>query len=161
MEFFSSKVPHTPKAKGKVREITAEIEINAPADRVWNILTDFSQFQQWNPFIRQAAGEVREGARLRVCIKPPGSGDMTFKPTVTRVIPQREFRWLGHLLIPGLFDGEHIFEIEPVKGSSVRLVQRERFSGILVPLLWGSLEKNTRQGFNEMNAAIKKKAEGK
>ena len=144
-----------------MREITTEIEIHAPADRVWNILTDFSQFQQWNPFIRQAEGEVREGARLRVRIEPPGSRGMTFKPLVTRVLPQRELRWLGRLLMPGLFDGEHIFEIETVKKDEVRFMQRERFSGILVPLLWRSLDKNTRQGFNEMNAAIKKKAEGK
>jgi len=144
-----------------MREITTEIEIHAPADRVWNILTDFSQFQQWNPFIRQAEGEVREGARLKVRIEPPGSRGMTFKPLVTRVLPQREFRWLGRLLIPGLFDGEHIFEIEAVKKDDVRFVQRECFSGMLVPLLWRSLDKNTRQGFNEMNAAIKKKAEGK
>ena len=67
-----------------MREITTEIEIHAPADRVWNILTNFSQFQQWNPFIRQAEGEVKEGARLRVRIEPPGSRGMTFKPLVTR-----------------------------------------------------------------------------
>jgi hypothetical protein len=58
-----------------------------------------------------------------------------------------------------LFDGEHIFEIEPTKAGSVRFVQRERFSGILVPLLWRSLDKSTRKGFNEMNAGIKRKAE--
>lgn len=71
---------------------------------------------------------------------------MTFKPLVTRVLPPRELRWLGRLLLPGLFDGEHIFEIEAVKKDGVRFVQRECFSGILVPLLWRSLDKNTWQG---------------
>lgn len=142
-----------------MEEIETAIEINAPADKVWKVLTDLSQFQQWNPFIRQIGEEVREGARLKVFIQPPGKKGMTFKPKVTRVISGREFRWLGHLLVPGLFDGEHIFEISPISENCVRFVQRERFSGILLRLLWHSLDTSTRQGFNEMNAAIKEKAE--
>ena len=84
---------------------------------------------------------------------------MTFKPRVTRVVPEREFRWLGRLLIPGLFDGEHVFEIKPLGENRSGLVQREKFRGLLVPLLWRSLNTSTRQGFNEMNAALKLKAE--
>ena len=84
---------------------------------------------------------------------------MTFKPRVTRVVPEREFRWLGRFLFPGLFDGEHIFEIKPLSENRSSLVQREEFRGLLVPLLWGSLDTRTRQGFNEMNVALKLKAE--
>ena len=84
---------------------------------------------------------------------------MTFKPRVTRISEERELRWLGRLLVPGLFDGEHIFEIKPTGKGRIRFVQREQFKGILVPLLWRSLNKNTRQGFTEMNAALKKRAE--
>ena len=59
---------------------------------------------------------------------------MTFRPTVLKVEPNREFRWLGHLLFPGLFDGEHIFTIEPLGEGHVRFTQREVFTGLLVPL---------------------------
>jgi len=61
--------------------------------------------------------------------------------------------------IKGLLDGEHIYEIQPVTGERVILVQRECFGGQLVPVLWGSMENGTRLGFNEMNVAVKKKAE--
>lgn len=142
-----------------MREIATDVAINAPAKKVWDILIDFAQFSEWNPFIRGAEGEVREGARLKVHIVPPGQRAMTFKPTVKRAVPERELRWLGHLWIPGLFDGEHIFEIEPRGEANVRFVQRERFSGLLVPLLWRYLERSTRQGFQEMNAALKERAE--
>ena len=107
----------------------------------------------------EAEGEVREGARLRIRIEPPGGKGMVFKPTVTRVVPAREFRWLGHLLFPGLFDGEHIFEILPSAENRIRFIHREKFRGLLVPLLWGGLEVNTRRGFEAMNAALKKRAE--
>ena len=142
-----------------MRELYTEIEITAPADKVWAILTDLSRFPEWNPFIREARGEVREGAQLSVYINPPGGKGMTFKPRVKRVDPGRELRWLGRLLFPGLADGEHIFEISELGEGSIRFVQREQFSGLLVPLLWGSMATSTRQGFEAMNAALKRRAE--
>ncbi len=84
---------------------------------------------------------------------------MTFRPTILKVDLKRELRWLGHLFIPGLFDGEHIFTIEPLEANRVRFVQRERFTGILVPLLAHMLETDTRRGFEEMNQALKVQAE--
>jgi hypothetical protein len=84
---------------------------------------------------------------------------MTFKPKVLNAEPNRELRWLGHLLFPGLFDGEHSFTIQPLGESRVRFVQREEFKGLLVPLLARSLDNGTRRGFEEMNRALKERAE--
>ena len=47
-----------------MKELHTEIEIAAPVEHVWKILTDFAQFPTWNPFVTQAKGEIREGARL-------------------------------------------------------------------------------------------------
>jgi hypothetical protein len=91
-----------------MKEIRTDIEIDAPAQRVWHILTGFASFPQWNSFIPQATGEARVGARLEVRIQSPGSRGMTFRPTVLRAEPNRELRWLGRLWMPGLFDGEHV-----------------------------------------------------
>ncbi len=142
-----------------MKELFTEIEIAASPERVWQILVDFSQFPAWNPFIKKAEGEIKEGNRLKVHLAPPGGTGMTFDPVVKRVILHREFCWLGHLIIPGLFDGEHIFEILPTDNGEVRFVQRETFRGILVPLFWKSLETSTKQGFQDMNAALKQRAE--
>ena len=142
-----------------MREILTDIVISAPARKVWHVLTDFAHFPQWNPFILAAEGEVKEGARLRVHIAPPGARSMMFTPTVIRVVPEREFRWRGRLLLPGLFDGEHIFEIMSSGPNGIRFVQREEFRGVLVPLLWRRLAMPTRQGFHAMNLALKSQSE--
>ena len=39
-----------------MKELRTEIEINAPAERVWQILTDPAHFSDWNPFIHMPAG---------------------------------------------------------------------------------------------------------
>ena len=84
---------------------------------------------------------------------------MTFRPTVREAVPQRRLRWLGHLLVPGIFDGEHSFTIEPLDAGGVRLVQQEDYRGILVPLLAKSLDRLTLPSFERMNRALKQRAE--
>ena len=84
---------------------------------------------------------------------------MTFRPTVMKVEPSRELRGLGHLLVPGIFDGEHIFEIEELESDRVRFVQREVFKGLLVPFLGRSLDRDTQRGFEEMNRALRERIE--
>jgi len=84
---------------------------------------------------------------------------MTFRPRVLAVEANRELRWLGSFLVRGLFDGEHAFLIERIGTVRVRFVQRERFTGILVPLFGKGLTA-TRLGFEEMNLALKARAEG-
>ena len=116
-----------------MRELRREIEINAPPERVWAVLTDFAAYPEWNPFIRRISGEAREGARLEVQIEPPGARAATFKPTVRAVEANRELRWLGRFLLPGVFDGEHRFQIEPMDGNRSRFVQSERFSHRFYP----------------------------
>jgi hypothetical protein len=136
-----------------------EIEIEASTERIWQILTDFDRFPEWNPFIRRISGELRVGSQLEALLQPPDSRGMTFRPTLLKLEPERELRWLGRLWLPGLFDGEHIFTIEPLEGGCVLFVQREEFRGLLVPLLMRNLEIDTRRGFEAMNRAIKERAE--
>ena len=140
------------------REIRSEIEIDAPPAAVLHVLADTAAYPEWNPFVRQLDGELRTGARLDVRIAPPGARGMRFKPTVLAAETERELRWLGRFLAPGIFDGEHSFTIEPLAGGRTRFVQTERFTGILVAAFTSTLEK-TEHGFEQMNAALKSKAE--
>lgn len=142
-----------------MHEIHTEIEIQSSPEQVWQVLTDFDRFSQWNPFILSAKGELQVGSQLELFIQPPNSSGMKFRPRVLKVEPNREFRWLGKLLISGLFDGEHIFTIESIAENKVRFQQIEQYKGILVPFLWKSIDINVRQGFNDMNKALKHLAE--
>ena len=142
-----------------MKAIHTEIEINAGAGRVWHILTDFTAYPAWNPFVRRIEGEPTVGQRLHVFIQPPGSKGMKFSPIVLEAVPNTELRWIGRLLLPGIFDGEHAFRIEALHANRVRFIQEEKFRGFLVPLFFRSLEKGSRAGFVAMNQALKARAE--
>ena len=142
-----------------MKELHSQIEINASAERVWSILTDFASYPQWNPFIRRISGEPTTGERLQVRLEPPESRGITLRPKVLNAEPNHQLRWLGQLFVPGLFDGEHSFVIQSLEEDRVRFVQREAFRGLLVALFVRSLDNSTLRGFEEMNRALKERAE--
>ena len=139
--------------------IVTGIVIHAAPERVWAVLTDFPAYPQWNPFVVSVTGKPQAGERLVISLAPPGGRGMVFKPLVLTADPPRELRWRGRLLVPGLFDGEHYFRLEPQPGGTTKLVHGEDFSGLLVPMSRRSLEQGTRAGFVLMNEALKKRAE--
>ena len=127
---------------------------------VWRILCDFPRYPAWNPFIVSVDGRAEPGQRLRARMQLAPEGRMwRFAPRITHLQPERELCWRGRLVLPGLFDGHHCFHLEPAPGGGTRLLQREEFSGLLVRWLPASLYEATRRAFEQMNEALKQRAE--
>ena len=141
------------------KEIRTSIVINASAEQVWKVLTDFEKYPEWNPFLKSITGNVKVGNKIRTRIEPPEAKGMTFQPKVLAFSAGKEFRWIGHLLFPGLFDGEHSFELIVNPDGTTTFIQREKFRGILVPMFKKMLDVNTLNGFNQMNSALKERVE--
>jgi hypothetical protein len=141
-----------------MKTIQAVTEIAAPVETVWAELAAVSTYAEWNPFITALEGALVAGGRLKVRIAPVGGRPMTFRPRVIEVEEGRRLEWLGRLLLPGVFDGRHSFELEDLGQGRTRLTQAEEFSGCLVPLTGKALER-TRAGFEAMNEALRLRAE--
>lgn len=134
--------------------VETEIIIHASTDKIWQIFTDFDNYPNWNPFIKYIKGQVAVGNKIQV-----GITGMTFKPVVLKYQDKKELCWVGHLIIPGIFDGQHQFSLEALLNGSVRFKQGETFSGILVPLFKGQLKTKIKSGFEAMNLKLKELAE--
>lgn len=141
------------------KELITQILIQASPEKVWKILTDFSQYPVWNPFIKSLEGDVEVGKTIRARIEPPRQKGMIFTPKVLAFTQNKEFRWLGHLFIKGLFDGEHKFELIDNQNGTTTFIHSEKFKGILVPLFRKMLDENTKEGFILMNEQLKALAE--
>ena len=141
-----------------MRRIATAVDIDAPAAAIWRVLVDFPAYPEWNPFICRIVGEARVGAKLEVTAQPANRKPMTFRPTVRVAEADRELRWLGRVLLPGIFDGEHAFIIEP-SSNGCRLRHEETFTGLLVPA-FGAMLADTARSFAEVNTALKRRVEG-
>jgi hypothetical protein len=138
--------------------IHTDIEIEATPEQVWAVLSDFSSYPEWNPYITSIKGAPQPGTKLEVILQAKGKKPQTFKPEVTQAEPGRVFEWLGHLGFKGIFDGRHHFQLEATDNGT-HFVQREEFSGVLVWPILKMVGEATEGGFHAMNLAIKERAE--
>jgi len=139
-------------------EIRSELEIAAPAAEVWGILTDFPRYQEWNPFITELESDGIVGNPLRLSLSLPEGRDHHLTARLLRIEENYELRFRAHLLLPGLFDGEHFLRVQAVDPERTRFVQGENFSGVLLRFSGRTLTRVAR-GFDYMNEALKRRAE--
>lgn len=139
--------------------IFIETEIAAPAERVWNVLTDFASYPQWNPMLVRMQGQPVVGGTLRF---RAALGPLRVPLTAEVVVaePGRELRWIG-LAQHGLrrvASGEHYFLIDPIDGGHCRLGHGEEFRGWLVPNSTRIADALKPQ-YEKVNHAIRERAE--
>ncbi|MFC0625218.1 SRPBCC family protein [Kribbella deserti] len=137
--------------------LTTSIEIEAGPERVWAVLSDRAAYGEWNPFIISSTGDLVTGSTITNVMRDATGKDSTFTPTVLVATPNQELRWLGRVGPGAIFDGEHTFRIEPLGPGRVRLVQEERFQGVLVPFMRGWLRDSIEPQFIAMNEALAKR----
>jgi hypothetical protein len=141
------------------KEIVTEIEINAPPSRVWQILTDFEKYPTWNPFIKKISGIPARNEKLEVHMPDPRGGTMVFTPDVLAAEKNTELRWFGRSE-GDVFNGEHHFLLEPTDNNNkVHFTQSEKFTGSMVESLEEWLDTAVKQNFEDMNRALKQRAE--
>jgi hypothetical protein len=111
-----------------------EVTIRADPARIWSLLTDAEGFQRWNSTVTRVDGQIRDGERLRIHV--PGT-DRTFTPTVSGVVPRERMVWTGG--IRPIFKGVRTFALSPKDEISTQFMMKEEFSGLMIPLVRGSL----------------------
>ena len=141
-----------------MKENCSEIEIQSTPERVWDVLTDFDKYPEWNPLLCRAEGKLIIGEKVYLTAKS-ASSEMNLLCTVLTVEPNRQFSWKFHVGFPFLFRGEHIFKIEPINEHKVRFIDREVFHGLLVPLQAKNLETNAKPAMIAMGEALKERVE--
>jgi hypothetical protein len=140
-------------------ETVTDVTIDAPAERVWRVLSDFSRYPDWNPLIRRIEGKLELDSTLTVTRAGADGSEKTSHPTVLLYRPGREIRWRDRPILPGLMETEHGFKIEPLSPEQARFVHWESSSGILAPILAGSSETGLRDRLEAMNLTLKGQVE--
>ncbi len=135
------------------RDLLTTIDIASPPSRVWAVLADTAAYPQWNPHMR-LVGRLVQGDVIEH-VEIDDNDRIVFRPRLLVVRPDRELRWFGRIILPGLLDAEHYFLLRPVGGSTL-MTQGEHLSGVA---LWIFDTGRLRSHFDEMNAALKTRAE--
>lgn len=134
------------------QSVAVEIEIDAPAQTVWALLTDAAGFLRWNSTVTSIEGPIDIGRKLaiRVPISP-----RVFTPRVTLFEPNRRMVWQDGA--PPMFQGVRTFDLSSV-GAGTHFAMCETFSGLMLPMIAPSLP-DFAPVFSRYAADLKRAAE--
>jgi hypothetical protein len=129
-----------------------EFTLNVPAEKAWALLEDFDNYSSWNSAITFKEKLV---VGKTVIMKVSLAGRKIKTPIkVLALKKNQELRWQGG--IKGLITGEHYFLIEKINEKSCKMIQGEKFSGVLMPIMWPLLKNNLNTLYEQTNEDIKK-----
>ncbi|MCJ2124175.1 SRPBCC domain-containing protein [Methylobacterium sp. J-077] len=132
-------------------QISTELSIPGRAEEVWAVLIDLPSYPRWNPFIRKVGGKLVEGAAWKAELTVDGRVFLSVPIVITELSHGTRLTWRGG---PSkLMTGTHSFGVTEASGV-VTLEQSERFSGVLVPVVFPLLRTPLTRRFTEMNEAL-------
>lgn len=137
-------------------DIQTGIEIDAEPEAIWRVLTDFSSYDDWNPMLRNVQTDLQPGAQVRFEVLREGARPLKLKASITTIREPRGLAWRGGSA--AIICGEHYFRVEPLAGGRCRFHHGEHFTGVLLPLIKGTL-KNAPELYRAMNEALKRRVE--
>lgn len=138
------------------KEYHTEILLNASVDTVWETLTDFSTYPEWNPLVGWLRGDFRTNGQIHMFIKPL---NRSFKARLKTVQQHKEFTWIGAQLAPWVLSGEHYYRLETIGDGVTRLRHGEYFRGLGSALIRTSLLHRMEHAFIQHNLMLKERIE--
>ena len=131
--------------------------IDAPAERVWDVLSDFSQYAEWNPLFAFAEGSLANGSRVNLTLRPPSGWRVRLRGRIVRMETGREFVLQAHTPVRGFCRFRSEFRIEP-EGEAVRFHHSQVYGGLL-PFVARGQRSKMRDGCFALNLAVKRRSE--
>ena len=132
-----------------------EVEIAALPEVVWDVLTGFEQWPDWNPDVKSMSfeGPVAPGSEFRW-----KAGPGTIVSTLEEVDRPRYIRWRGRTMS---IKAVHEWHFER-SNDGTRVETEESFSGFLARLFRGSLQKtldsSTESGLERLKRESERRA---
>lgn len=145
---------------GAPRCVRAEIEIDAPIERVWQILVDLDRYQEWNPFTPRVETSLRVGDPIHLYVRLVGKRLTHRVEYVTRSEPYA-LGWEMKLGARFLLHAERVQVLTPLDPNRTHYVTEDCFTGWLRPLVFALFGPAMQRGFTDCAWGLKKAAEGR
>jgi hypothetical protein len=132
------------------------IKIAKPINLVWNVLTDFEAYPDWNPLVGELTGDIEEGGIIKTFIIPLNKA---YYPKILSFKKEKEIIWMGAQGSKYLLAGKHYYKLQSIHKNSTELLHGEYFTGILSYFLPKSLLRKMENAFIRHNEVLKKRLE--
>ena len=136
------------------------IEIEAPIDLVWKVLSDFQAYSQWNPFTVAIQTNFVPGDDMTISIQQ-GRDKVVHRNFVLETLdPPYLLEWslpkLGHRL---LFSAWRSQRLTSLSEHTCSYQTSDTFKGLLAPWIYNLQKDWVEKNFNRMARALKSRCE--
>jgi hypothetical protein len=140
------------------RAVEHRIGVQAPAEIVWEVISDFATWNEWNPVHPRMEGELRIGTPLVVEVVIGDAPPATIQPVVQDWVPYEQLHWRTKRL-RGLVTAIRYIEIDRKGEESAIFSNGELFMGPLVRFVSRDERRRLRAAFTRMGEAVRDRAE--
>lgn len=139
---------------------TNPVQINAPIDVAWSVLTDVQKYGDWNPFTPQAKTDFAIGSPANLLVR---MGPVKFRitETVCALEEPRLVAWKKKFGADWLLLAVREQHLEYVDKAICSYYNTDRLTGVLAPIVHICFGNYMRRGFNDVAAGLKVYAETK
>lgn len=135
--------------------IRTEVEIEAPRDLVWKVLTMKEKWYRWNTYLYDCDPTVSFAAGRDVCLavcRLPREAETEFRARTIVWQPGACLQWVSS--IPGLHN-RVTFELQAIDPYRTRYRHASQFSGILARIVVPFLRRDEQRGIGRMAWELK------
>lgn len=137
-----------------MKDYHTRMDYEASTQKVWEALTDFDNYQEWNPLVSKITGNLTEGGIIYTTIVPL---ENTFAAKLLSFKANEEIVWQGKLVARFLLAGKHYYRLKSNGPNLTTLEHGEYFTGLLSHLISKKRLKKMENAFVEHNLALKKR----
>ncbi|WP_028080251.1 SRPBCC domain-containing protein [Solimonas soli] len=138
--------------------IDKTVDINAPADVVWEVISDLAKYPEWNPFCVECRSTLRPGdpidMKVRLTARPQAQREWMKEYTAGK-----GFAYSMKPVPGGALSSRRSHEITPVDGARSRYRSHFQLQGWLSVVVLALFRRALENGFAGMTAGVKQRAE--
>lgn len=138
---------------------TATVEIAAPVEVVWGVLTDFPRYGEWNRFTPsvECSGEPGTPVMMQVCF--PGAKPMRQVEILNVFESPRRLAWGMHMVSAPILVANRYQLLKPLGAARTRYTTIDYLSGLLAPVVKRLYAESMRAGFDLAAEGLKTRSE--
>lgn len=138
--------------------IERTLEINAPVATVWEVLTDFPRYGEWNPFVVECRSTLEPGAAMDMRVKLMAAPQRQVE-WMNEHVPGKRFAYNMKPFPLGALRSLRSHDVEALGANRTRYRSYFQLDGWMMPLVRGLMGRRIETGMRGMWEGVQRRSE--